>query len=200
MDNKGLHDEHNELTNKYKHLIKEYDATIVEQQKILSTTLMAVANLHQSGSEQIHNLLKEMSQVTGESKEACKSFGESFLQVGRLTSELTDLRDNLNTSIKELTIATKKNCELSDKLTALTGVLPKLITNQNAVNRKHFTIEKQSDNLSLVMRNLVFGNSTGDKRRAITMPDSREQTLLQKVLPPLEKRDPSCRGRKYRKL
>ena len=97
-------------------MIKEYDSAIIEQQKILSNTLMAVAELHQHGSEQIHDLLKEMSHVTEENKEVCKNFGKNFLQVDKLKTELTCLRNNLNTSISDLHLATKKNHDLAGTL------------------------------------------------------------------------------------
>merc|ERR1712136_189626 len=87
-DNRFIHNEHNELTNRYKSLVSEYEAAIVEQQTILSNTLLAVANLHKNGSEQIHSLLREMSDVTSNNKEVAINMGKSFTQVDTLRDEL----------------------------------------------------------------------------------------------------------------
>jgi len=199
-ENRSLHSQHNDLTDKYKRLIKEYDSAIVEQQKILSNTLGAVADLHQHGSEQIHDLLKEMSHVTNDNKEVCKDFGRNFLQVDKLKSELTDLRNNLNTSISDLHVATRTNHDLADKLTALTKMLPQLITNQNSVNRRHIIHERKAEDLGHLLRDIVADSS--DKPRASTLPNqgSTERKILEMSLSPLkEKQKRSFGSRKVRR-
>jgi hypothetical protein len=166
-ENRALQSEHVHITDKYKNLVEQYDSAIVEQQKILSNTLHAVANLHENGSEQLTYLLSEMSQVSGQNKEVCAEFGKVFLQTEKLRTELTELRNALNESVSDLGKTTKKNHELTDKLQILTKMIPELITERNACNRKSINLERKGNSLISTLHSII--NDKSDKMRSLTL-------------------------------
>jgi len=129
--------------------------------------------------------------------------GKTFLQTEKLREELTELRATLTLSVQDLGEATKRNHDLTDRLETLTKIIPRLITDRNAVQRKGIKLERQGNSLVSILNQII--NDKSDKLRAVTLPLEKQRRILElslSDLPPLtqnlEKRNPrSSETEKY---
>jgi len=156
LQNTDLTSQYEDLNSEYRSLIETYETTVVEQQTILSTTLMSVANLHRQGSSQISDLLTRMSDITSGNKDAAVELSRSFVEVDKLQAELTILKNSLQESSQSLEETTSKHNQLLTRMENLAQTLPMLLARKRTIDSQIGNFRKDSNALYDVLQSALY--------------------------------------------